>query len=431
MQQVANVGIRAARQVLNDSGIWFGERAQTHRFRIPVAPYEITRQQEAQLQLLAPALSDCLSGLGRIVAIASSRTFVHGQVWGMIAGAARAGVLKYYYGLQVFKPGSIPQMLKVDFVEEQGTGRLVIVEIDGHNKHGLGYSILTSNVQRALDPKAKSFPGVIPFLQNMAKHHQNQLVLIYDTIERFYLPEFEVLAQELKRHNVSLLLASNQKAIGKGSFVSVHGQDIQEGLFLDFPAMYDDNPALREAMVKGYQEGRFHFVIPPKPFLGSKAILALLRNDQKNNQLEAILRSHIPGPSLELVRAHLPRTILFTKNITKKSSWEIFEGNSFVIKPSVSGGAKGVTLVDSPGQSVSWPQGQYAWVLQEYVESPQIKLGFFEPESEDGPFYGSFRVRFTAHFANRRVADLSLTAKDDRIVHGSKNSIELGVVIKG
>lgn len=416
------MGREQIERVVLDSGLWEGPGSKsTHGFVLSPSVYEVTEDRRSELESIAAALHDCLSGLGRIAAIACSPQLNKGVTWGMLARVFRVGIPGTYREIQLLNPSRVPSICKVDFMEA-ADGHLYIAEIDGHNKHGLGYSALAARIRKLVAPEARTFPGVgVAIAQEVRRleHEADGLILLYADQERFYLPEFRILQEELESCGIAMAI------VAESDFVS---SEHDKQLLLDLPFLF--RSAWGKVLAQCYQDGRVDFLIPPKPFLGSKAILALLRNDEENQELEAILLSQIPATSLSILRGHIPPTYLVHKRRRQRYWEELYAGGQFVLKETVSSGMKGVVFPEDPKFERSFGEAcgsYYRFVLQEEVENRSHRFQFFtdgEEVEEDEWF-----IRVTVHFAVRRVADIIVTARRDKRVHGALDSLQMGAVI--
>lgn len=411
-----------------DSGLWQGSGRQTHAFLLSPSLYEIDRSQAEEFNALAPALDDCLRGLGRIYTISATPGLASGKIWKTIFQILNHGVPKTYNDLQHLNPSRVPAVLKVDFMRTD-TGQFQIAEIDGHNKHGMGYQTLAGQLRQLIAPDHHSYPGIVEALARSVESRskgQNRLLMLYGDQERFYLPEFSILQAALTERGIEMLLANeleleivNGEIRRKGSFMP--------SLLVDFPFLYK-NVALRDALIVAYQEGKINFLIPPKPFFGSKGLLAILRNDEKNAQLEAILNSHIKPATLELVRSYIPETTFL--NSSQNAQESSFCGDSpFVLKEVIASGMKGTIFsTDDNYERVMHiaKQSPNRFVLQREIQNQPHRFSYFENgECCEADFF----VRATAHFVDRKVADIVATARQDKKVHGAKDCLQLGTII--
>lgn len=427
------------KRVVLDSGLWDKGRMSSHGFILSPSVYQVSLEKLGELEAIGLALRDCLAGLGQIAMEVSDPRKSHNHVCGMIARALRTGVPAIYHDIMLLNPGSVPSICKVDIMESED-GNFRIAEIDGHNKHGLGYSTLAARIRRAVEPQAYAFPGVAATLaEEIKRRGESSAVLLYADQERFYLPEFHILQTELANHGINLLIFAEKegylmqdrrtlvfkKPLERERFKSFSGH----GLFVDFPFLYH-NQELNERMANLYRSREIDFLIPPKPFLGSKAILALLRNDIGDKELEAILKSQIPPASLELLRQYIPETYLVHKRAKEEYWRNRCKGRPFVLKESISSGMKGTVFHDDPNFDVAMKcacGSYYRFILQEEVVNRSQTFQYFSDEGllrQDDWF-----MRVTVHYAARSVADVVVTARRDKKVHGALDCLQLGAVI--
>jgi hypothetical protein len=413
--------------VIAASGIWNGARSQSHAFLLSPSVYRITRAQQKELSDLGYAIYDCLLGLSHIAVIVYDPLLNYGGAWRAVRRVFSTGVPRFYQELQGINVRRIPKLLKVDLMVDEA-GKFRIAEIDGHNKHGLGYSTLGLRFRQALYPEAEALPGSVRSLSSeIQRLGHNEVKVFYADQERFYIPEFEVAAQEFGKYGIACQVVSEMEA-----------QDdfLRHGLFLDLPFLYR-RPELYNTISQAYKAGQVSFVIPPKPFLGSKGVLALLRNDTGNVQLEALLRSFIKQQSLDLVRRYIPETVLVGKQaegfgaVTERTSRK-----RYVLKESISSGMKGTVFSSAPDFEVVLAgacKSNMNWVLQEEVVNQPQTFSWFAPE-HGNPYQlktsSDWFMRVTTQYVNHRLADVIVTARRDKSVHGAKDCLQLGTVVE-
>lgn len=410
--------------VIAESGIWNGTQEQSHAFRLSPSVYSITAAQQKELALLGHAIYDCLLGLSHMAVIAFDEKLNYNNAWLLARRVFAAGVPKVYHELQGMNVRDIPRLLKVDLMVDQ-TGNFKIAEIDGHNKHGLGYSTLGKRFRNAIAPDAKVLPGAVALLaEEIRRQGFNKLKFFYADQERFYLPEFTIAKVELEKYGIKCQLVSE---------TDVTENFLKSGLFLDLPFLYG-RAELSTVLLRAYRRGDVSFIIPPKPCLGAKGVLALLRNDEQEEHLEAILRSLIKKESLELLRAYIPETRLLGKFNKKELSAADLQ-KSYVLKESISSGMKGIFF---SGEKDFAPTLQIAqasnmnWILQEEVFNQPQTFNFFEKvNGSDAELKTAddWFMRVTTHYVNRKLADVIVTARQDRAVHGAKDCIQIGTVV--
>lgn len=416
------------RNAVIQSGLWDSGQ-ENYLFLLSPDVYRVSPTQLKELEEMGRALQECLAGLGRIAATAFTPTLGYGDTWGMITRALRSGIPALYNNLQSIKPSRTPTLCKVDLMEAVD-GHYYVAEVDGHNKHGLGYSTLAVRIRDLLVKGSKTFPGVARTLAGEIKRRKagNQTVLmLYGDHERFYLPEFRILAAEMAGLGVNLVIRSEMEMKENPRQQLL---DLREPrLLIDLPVMYH-NPKLNEALAEFYQQGGLDFLLPPKPFLGSKAVLALLRNDEGNPELEAILRSQIKSSALETLRRFIPETYLIRKSKEPQHWLNLCDGRRFVLKKCVASGMKGTVFTDDPEFDEEFAlacRSYYHYVLQEEVRSLTQHFRYYT--SFGAPEEADWYTRVTVHFHLGTVADLVVTARQDKKVHGAPDCLQLGTVI--
>ncbi len=412
--------------VISESGIWNGARKESHAFLLSPSVYQITEAQYQELRALGFALYDCLLGLSHIAVIAYDQNLNYGGAWLFARRVFSTGVPHVYQELQGMNIQHIPKLLKVDLMVDR-CGNFKIAEIDGHNKHGLGYSTLGMRFRKALYPEARSFQGTVKALaEEIRRRGHDGIKLLYADQERFYVPEFEIVRQELVRHDINCILVSE---------TDTSGTFLESGMFLDLPFLYHKKE-LYDAIIPAYKSGSVEFIIPPKPFLGAKGVLALLRNDGRNEHLEALLCSFIKKGSLEMVRKYIPETWLVGKQAEKiEPVRERVSRRKFVLKESISSGMKGIVFSDEgdfDSVLVSTCATNMSWILQEEVVNQPQTFSWFENANAGDPEIRTSRdwfMRVTVQYVNRQIGDIIVTACRDRAVHGGKGCLQIGTII--
>lgn len=409
--------------VITESGLWSGPRKQSHSFLLSTSVYQITQLQKKELSSLGFGLYDCLLGLSHIAVIAYDKELNYGGSWAIIRKIFSSGVPHFFQELQGLNVKDVPRLLKVDLMINQN-GEFKIAEIDGHNKHGLGYSTLAMNFRRALHHDKESLPGVVRTLSEEIKRlGYDHFKFFYADHDRFYVPEFEIAVQEFSKHGISCNLISEN---------TCNKDILGEGLFIDLPFL-SNNIDLYDTIIPAYKNGKVKFIIPPKPCLGSKGVLALLRNDWQDQGLESILRSFISLKSLELIRKYIPETIFVGTQGEglDKIKKRIFS-KKYVLKESISSGMKGTVFSDSldfDETLILATKSGINWILQEEVENQPQTYSWYENGSDCLSTSNDWFARVTVHYVNRQLADIVVTARRDKSVHGAKDSLQIGTII--
>lgn len=409
--------------VISESGIWNGSKKQSHSFLLSESVYEITKIKKKELVALGFAIYDCLLGLSHMAVIAYDSVLNYGGTWTMIRNLFSSGVPKVFQKLQGLNVTDIPKLLKVDIMINN-FGEFKIAEIDGHNKHGLGYSTLAMQFRKVLYHGEPGLPGVVFTLaREITRLGYNEIKLFYADQDRFYVPEFEIASREFARHGINCILISE---------MNCQRESLEEGLFLDLPFLYH-NVDLYHLIIPAYKNGKVKFIIPPKPYLGSKGVLALLRNDSKDQKLEAILNAFISKSSLDLVRSYIPETLLVGRKVLGfDQTKERVSIKNHVLKEAISSGMKGTYFSDGDKfDSVLSDacKSNMNWILQEEVVNQPQSFSWYEDGSDILNISNDWFTRVTVHYVNRQLADIVVTARRDKSVHGAKDCIQIGTIV--
>jgi hypothetical protein len=411
--------------VVREAGIWVDDK---HTFRLSPEVFRLTQSNKQHLDALGTALLDCLSGVGRLAVIAGNPELGRSSIWRMINKALWSGVPEIFKQTYSHRPNSTPDILKVDMIELEDGG-LKIAEIDGYNERGLGYGILVNRFRSTVAPNAAVLPGVAKSLLEALKmrKYKGDVLLLYANKERFYKSEFRIFSEEVAKYGITIVVAAEDEVEYRNGALVVREHALKGNMLVYHPFMYD-NRQLNAALQKLYTAGEIEYLMPPKPFLGSKAVMALLRNDEGNPELEHILRSQISESSLEVVRQFIPETYLVHRSV--KTKGQTLEG--FVLKKTIASGMKGTFFPEDATFASELSKAQksdFTHVLQREMRSSCREYAYF-----DGCETLSTLMcynRLVVHFIGRQLADVSVTALPRKAVHGAVDSIFMGAVIEG
>lgn len=398
---------------------------QNHEFCLSPDVYEITKNGNEQLERIGEACIECLTGIGRLATIAANSDLAKMSSWRLIHRSLWNGIPSIYQSLAIKRPNSIPGSLKVDLIEGLDS-KLWIAEIDGYNERGLGYCTLISKMRDVIDPNADTLPGIGPLYAKMVRKFKrgDEILLIYARKERFYLPEFTLLAGELAQHGITLVVASEEEVRPAHKGFVVRGTMVYTTLLVYHPFIHY-NEALNQALAQRYLAGEIDFVLPPKPFFGSKAVLAILRNDENDPLLESTLRSQISGSALEVIREHIPQTYLIHRHMVWNQDIA-----DFVLKKTIASGMKGTFFPEDEGFAKLHEQAHksdFSFVLQREIKQKSTDYRYFTPDN--GLEAVRCFTRVIAFYIGRELAEIDVTALPRKAVHGATDSIFLGGVL--
>ncbi len=415
---------------VQESNLW-NDGAANKLFLMSPEVYQLPKDKAEELARLGNAVKNCFAGLNRMAVDVSDPQNGHSKDWKFIRSVLQNGNSKVHRRLQQQNPDESSIITKIDLMEDL-EGNFKIAEVDGYNPRGMGYSTLAARLRSVNSPTSETLPGVAERLAvELGKFGGNTLCFLYPERERFYLPEFNILKSELEKLGVELEVVSETDFVFR-----------DQKLFVVLPVLYH-NTALTNQLAELYLSGAISFLIPPKPFYGSKSVLALLtnttRDPESNDSLEQILRHYIDGDSLDTIRKHTPPTYLVGKPAGKVAggyaleltAWEkALENNPHILKMSVSSGMKGVFFphhrdFQSKLQEAAGMQGHF--VIQQQVNQLPHDWQYFD---QDGNLQtGTFHTRVTAHIIGDDLADICVTARQDEQVHGATDCLQLGTVL--
>lgn len=407
-------------QLVEREKIWVDEN---HRFRLTPDVFKVTSDQLDQLQILGKAIHDCLAGIGRIAVVAGDERLARVPALKRFNKTLWAGIPSNFKTFTALHPGAVPQTLKVDLLMTP-EGTFKVGEIDAYNERSLGYCELCAMMRTVIAPCGNSLPGIANRLSEVIvkTSGKTELLLIYAEKERFYLPEFEILGRALARHGINLTIGCELDFQVERSNLLLNGVQVDPRLVVYYPFIHR-NSSLEAWLKAATLDGTVKFLIPPTPFLGSKSVLAMLRNDIRDAQIEAILTTFIPEEALKTIRSFLPPTFMVREGDPLPS-----EGR-FILKRAVSSGAKGIFF---PGDSdygaalATARKGNSTYILQEEVETARIDVRYFEGTCiKTEPSF----LRVNAYYIGRELADMAVTATQEKLVHGGTKSSFMGVVV--
>jgi hypothetical protein len=413
------------RAAIDSTGIWRGGREESHGFVVSPDVYELTHANAELLAELARATNNCLLGASRLMAIAADSSLAgHAPGYTRINRLLGRGTL---YGLGAsIRPGALPILRKVDIVPG-ADGNLWIAEIDATNPRSLGYSLLGRALVQTIRPAADTLCGVVPFLvEQLQRRKVQELTFLYGHTQRFYAPEFAILARELLGHGIvmhvldedDIVMVENRPTIAKTGYAL-------PSVFVDFPPMNHNKPLINwlTAAAKAHA---VQFLVPPKHFLSSKALLAVLSNATGNETIERLLLTQIEAKDLATLRRHLPPTFVIDETLPAGKPY-----GHMVLKKAVSSGMRGVTFGGTRRfadelQMARRAPGQF--VLQQRVQPASFRFASYTAQGNLEPAKDWF-LRLTAYFSYRGVEDVAVTARTDVRVHGASDAILTGTVV--
>ena len=392
------------------TGLWDdGRRTGSHSFLLSPKVYEISAAQRAELDELCRAIQRALLGLSRLVGIAGDNSLSGGL--GAYNDLYRRLTRATPYGLSTLRPSNLPILAKVDLMVD-AAGQFKIAEIDATNPRSWGYSLVGRAICAAVDDEALLLPGVIPFVAaHLRRARADSVMFLYGETQRFYAPEFAIAADALKE------LGINMEVAVETAVVPPVGYD----WLVDLPLM-NRNKALIKYLVAAARDRSVQFLIPPKHFLSSKAVLAILSTPDEATR--HLLATQIESRDLELIGRYLPRTRAASPEL-------VASPQGLVLKRTVASGMKGVAFTNDVSFAALRAQATvhpHLFVLQAEVNQRPYDWPVYAPGGvlETTP---GWYVRLTAYAARTGLQDLAVTLRRDKRVHGSTDAVVTGTVL--
>lgn len=394
---------------LVDSDYWATDALrERNAFVLSPSVYVLSAHQEKNLSCLARHTYGAVEVLNQyLCALEGVHKHPKEGRFLKLANTASRGLLRPADGIK-----AIPPILKVDLVQDE-CGGYQIAEVDAYNPRGLGYIALMKGA--ASWEVSRGGPGrlfgsmstLADYINAAGDNTVKTWLCIVSAFERYYETSFQILSRTLRTCGIDLRIIRDAELMQ--NIALLEREDI--GVFMIPESLYE-LPQLRDVLVEKYREGSLKMVYPPVAYLGSKAFLPFL-SDQDG------------------MGAHVPRTALIGKSM----------GDPFqrvrctvptVLKATVSSGMKQVYFSDlhpdcfAKTLESAARQKNPAWVLQEQVAQKPIPVIVFDDVGEK--YERDYFLRVVAYISRDGILDVCVTGRPDRMVHGAPDCIMLPVV---
>ncbi len=385
-------------------GYWGdASRRKRHDYVLSPSVYVLSAQQEAQVERLAKATYAAVRTLNQKLCASARKPYPSSHEEALLlrfANSASRGLLRPHDG-----EADIPPVFKVDLVQD-ALGRFFIVEADVYNPRGYGYAaMLEESISKV--SYARRFPGIEGLRQLLYSSgvRDQPLYVLVSEYERYYETMFGILCEALSRRGMDARLIRDRDLVGRSI-------DLDGSLFA-LPDTLDKFPEVRGALLGQYRRGALRTVYPVVSYLGSKAFLPFLREQDGMDEF-------------------IPPTTLVSK---KHNGWIPMcgSGRPLVLKAHVSAGMKGVLFSDLDPQAFDDRLAQArsvrdpSWILQEQV--PQVATPVVVFDEQGNRRIDDYYLRLVAFVTADGVLDIEVTGRPDRKVHGAPDCIQLPVVL--
>ena len=258
-----------------------------------------------------------------------------------------------------------------------------IAEIEGAGKiHGLGFGLFTEKI---CTQKPSHVLGTIEWISQVIKTQDCQPPVILVATSPFFAPEIAFLVQQLNLSGIQT------------SFVIKDPKDNLASPLLPDGTLFNLPPNSPSTWQKAWAEGKIQAIIPPRPILEIKTILALLSNPNGDPDIESTLLHHITADKLSTIRQHLP----FTRFL---ANTENAKPEEFIFKTAKGSGAKGIS------------------------HAPQIDTEVAMQKITQKHFSCQF-ARLAAFMAPHGLVTMPITLNKSEIVHGGPESTQTSFTV--
>ena len=401
--QTADLGLRRDQleEYLVRIGYWkYEEFRKRHAYVLSPSAYVMSVTQQDALARLGKAAYAGISKLsGELSRLARERSLTNNEAQFLkLAGKSTRGLLAPHE-----LDGDAPPLLKIDLIQDVD-GNYRVAEVDSYNARGFGYfALLDGTIPEGFSRVGEGIRVLAQCMQDRQRSPDAEWFIIISDFERFYETVFGILASTLARHGVHVRLVREQEAatvLSKSEYPHV----------LIIPESMHAYPAVREQIVARYCDGDIRTLYPPAAYLGSKAFLPFLA-------AQAGMREFIPPCAL----------------VSKKfDPMAGFNGAPLVLKGVMSSGMKRIVFSDLEPDRFSASYGAArgtknpVWILQEQVPQTPIPIVVFD--SDGRRTKRSYFLRITAYATAKGFLGAEVTGREDRMVHGAPDCIQIPVI---
>lgn len=435
--------LSAQKKFLETVGLWSTPAlSEKYKYRLSPDVLELTQKEKAELEEIAfliYAPGGFIDGSIKLLAKTSSPQFRATKTGGAVWRALTAGIGKVEIPIQMI--GEMrPFVCRLDLLKasQNGDGPFFqIAELEGDKTHGFGYLTIMDFFRKSFMNRSDT-PGIISALsQELERRGTPQeapIGLIVGLKERFYIEELRIFAKFAQEAGINLIttLESDARVTEGGLFLPSVAIPITT--LVNLPSLdFGWGGIKAQGLLDLYRQGKIDCLIPPKRFLGSKDLLALVSNGDNDQELEKVLNQVFDSNILLRLREFIPQTILVTKR-NKKYILSILqeEPENWVVKQTLSSGMKGVALPDDAEKRAKFIKdalaNPYNFIIQKKVDQQTKTFKFSEPEMTSQLETANMYLRIELFASPSGIATVGVTARETPSVHGAKDAIQIPVI---
>lgn len=360
-------------------------------------------------------------------------------VWGFLSRSLRIGIPKNEIDLQQLYPDQLPSVIRLDLAERSDDPTFQIMEVEGDKTHAFGYSTIADLVR---DKEESALPGIIKTLAKPLKNDSDSpVLLIVGQQERFYEPELKAFcnAATAGTERRFIMVPEKQLRVDNNGLYK-EGENFRSRVLVNLPILTPFGPSGtgvdQMSILEEYRRGKLTCLIPPKRFLGNKALLGIISNCDKNPEVEMILRQFFEEKTLESLRKYIPDSSLIWRGNLSYWQDELSDSQEqWVVKQTTSSGMKGVALPDNLQkqkallEEASTKPGQF--IVQRKIEQKKRKFNFSEPENLNQTQTAIMYTRVELFASLSGISAILVTARESPAVHGAPDAIQISAKLEG
>lgn len=447
--------VQAQARFLEEIGLWeTGPEKGRFAFRLSPDVLELNFKQKAELEeinVLMFSPGGFFDGANRLFDRTFDQRFISTNTGAKVLKTLRSGLPKAERELIKSNDKQMPVVCRLDlaFAPNQDS-EFKILEVEGDKTHAFGLATIAELFARQITGDATERPpGLVSafrtFLKGAGATPEKPAVLIVGREEMFYETELKIFAQFCRKNLIPLVALGEREVQVSTSGISLNDGSFPAGknsfttdLLINLPVLtpggYRGTDIDADLLLRLFAEGKIRCLIPPKRFLGSKGLLALVSNGDNDLELEAVLQDCFDPDKLARLRELIPSTFVISKKSRARALNELDENpGAWVIKKSMSSGMRGVALPSGNrqrsmlGEAVEAP---FNYVIQAKVAQETREFRFAEPNDLNAIKKARMFMRISPFCTPGGIATICVTGRETPDVHGATDSILISTVFK-
>jgi len=425
-----------------ERSIWTPEMFARYSFELSPDVPVFTAEQKAEIQWINHIIFSASGGylhgsLKMYKDLKDSEKLRNDPTGRNIWKALNNGISKHELAIQG-QFNQLPIFARCDLMSVLSTGKhsplFQIAEVEGDKTHGMGYYdgfIHKNSLDITGDINGQTFSEAVKMCVG-----DEVVVLLVGDKELFYLPEMKsLLLPEAISQGLNLVVATeDQLELTQDEEMPIEAGGVKARWMVNIPELNPDGllvkPEVGKNLYNLYADGSISCLIPPNRFLGNKALMGIVSNGLNDPKLDRWIEGYFKW-ELGPMRHFFPITIMVTKeNVAQVIEILQSQPGDWVIKKTVSSGAKGVSLGDDTAQRTRMmaelSAAPFNYILQKKVEQSTRSFWHADPTTMDllySPMYT--RTELYTQFGDPLT--VGVTARASKAVHVQHDAIQIPV----